>query len=123
MSMGLASDNYRLLAAATPLYCTPFFRRCKYFFQKTVNFFNNFFKGMANKPQQTPNAAPKPVKHMLQHPACGQFPADTARCQPQSDAQADISLADGKAEPEPLPEGEAGEHQIGNCDPATPDGP
>jgi hypothetical protein len=89
------------IPTSNPFYSTPFFPRCKYFFQKKSTFLKKFSKWKENKPKKPIESLPNQSKNRAKEFAEGGTPKNSAENQGCSVAQTQVALAHAEAEIHP----------------------
>ncbi len=102
-----------------PLYCNPFFPRCKHFFRKNPN----FFSGSQGKPPNPAQNLPKTRKYGSEPPSRPQLPENSPGGQPKKVSHPDVPLADAEEQHQPDPAGHPQEQGIAQLPAAPSRGP
>jgi len=101
-----------------PLYCNPFFPRCKHIFCK----FETFFHRAEKHAHKLSHNFPEKLKYRPQQLPRGPLPAHCPGQKTKAIAQAQIAPADAKAKPQPCPPCSQQEHPICGKGSAGPEG-
>lgn len=89
------------MPASIPFYCTPFFRRCKYFFQKNATFLKKFSKWQENKSKKPIESLPNQAKNRAQELTEGGAPQNRPENQCGGVTQTQVAPAHAEAETDP----------------------